>query len=96
MSPACCDRPMDITSYTPTGRPRYVCSVCGAKGKTKAIAPTEPEQPKRGRGRPRVHEDRQAEWKKRTAFEQSESRRKYKAEWIKRKRQQKEDSGNSV
>ncbi|BAS55373.1 hypothetical protein NIES2135_53420 [Leptolyngbya boryana NIES-2135] len=49
------------------------------------------EEPKRGRGRPRKYEnsnDRQVEWKKRTDFEKSEKRRKYKAEWAARKRRQ--------
>jgi len=47
----------------------------------------------RKRGRPRQHDDRQSEWKKRTGFEQSEARKAYKREWIKKKRQQqKEDS----
>lgn len=51
------------------------------------------DEAKRGRGRPRKYEDsneRQEAWKKRTNFEQSEKRRKYKADWIARKRQQQE------
>ncbi len=48
------------------------------------------DKPKRGR--PRVHENRQQEWKKRTNFEQSEKRCKYKAEWAKRKRQEKKQA----
>lgn len=49
----------------------------------------EEDQPKSKRGRPRKHKNRQAEWKQKTGFEQTEARRKYKAEWAKKRRQQK-------
>lgn len=49
----------------------------------------EEEQEKRGRPRKYAKDgDRQKDWKKRTDFEKSEARRRYKAEWIKRKRQE--------
>lgn len=53
------------------------------------------DQPKRGRPRKFENEgDRQKDWKQRTDFEKSEARRKYKAEWIARKRQQQRENND--
>lgn len=48
------------------------------------------------RGRPRIHDDRQKEWKQRTNFEQSEARRKYKADWARRKRQERKQNDDRI
>jgi hypothetical protein len=46
MIPICCDRPMAIAYYTPTGRPSYVCPRCGNRNRKRRppIAESAPEQ----------------------------------------------------
>ena len=47
------------------------------------------DEAKRGRGRPRKHDNRQQAWKDRTGFEQSPDRRAKKAEWARASRAKK-------
>jgi len=47
------------------------------------------DEQKRGRGRPRKHDNRQQAWKERTGFEQSPERRAKKAEWARASRAKK-------